>query len=81
MVDFNEAYKDHKFKKELRRRMNMKHYPPRYHYEIVDLTRDCSFFCKPKIVEYCLKGGKIDTMDGEGKIIGKIVIPSLNTAG
>ena len=81
MVDFYEAYNDPNFMKELKRKMEVKHYPPRYPYEIADLTKNHSFFTVPKILEYNLKGGKIDTMDGEGEINGEIVIPSLNTVG
>ena len=81
MVDFNEAYRDTSFKEELKRNMEVKHYPPRYQYEIADLTKNHSFFTVPKILEYNLKGGKIDTMDGEDEINGEIVIPSLNAVG
>ena len=81
MVDFYEACEDDTFREELRRRMNAKHYPPRYKYEIVDITKSHSFFTVPKILKYNLKGGKIDTMNGEEEINGKIVIPSLNAAG
>ena len=81
MVDFYKAYKDPLFKEELKQKMRAKNYPPRYEYEIADLTKSHSFFTVPKILEYYLRGGKIDTMDGEGKINGEIVIPSLNAVG
>lgn len=57
--------------------MELKHYPPRYQYEFADLTESHNFFTKTRILEYHLKGGKIETMDSEGDISGKIVIPSL----
>ena len=81
MVDFYKAYEDTHFKEDLRKKMKAKNYPPRYEYEILDLTKSHSFFTVPKSLEYSLKGGKIDTMDGEGEVNGEIVIPSLNAAG
>ena len=77
MVDFHEAYKNSDLKEDLRHKMESKHYPPRYQYEIVDLTRSHNFFTEARIIKYHLKGGRIDSMDGEGEINGKIVIPSL----
>ena len=61
--------------------MQTKNYPPRFKYEIAYLTKCHGFFTVPKILEYYLRGGKIDTVDGEGEIYGEIVIPSLNTVG
>ena len=65
-------------KKELKRRMDLKKYPPRLLYEAADLTKCLDFFNRPRILEYRVKGGKIPTMDGDvQKNSGKIVIPIL----
>ena len=77
MVDFREAYNNNDLMEELKRKMDSKHYPPRYQYEIVDLTEFHNFFMRARIVKYHLKGGKVDDVDGEREIHGDIVIPSL----
>ena len=77
MVDFREAYNNNDLMEDLKRNMESKHYPPRYHYEIADLTKYHSFFTQPRIVKYHLKGGKVDDLDGEKDIYGEIVIPCL----
>ena len=81
MVDFFEAFNNPNFKEELKRKMEVRHYPPRYQYQIADLTKSHSCFTVPKILEYHLRGGMIDTMNGKEEINGKIVIPSLNIVG
>ena len=81
MVDFHEAYENDHCKEKLKQDMDAKRYPPRFNYKIADMTKSHTFFNEPKILEYNLKGGKIDTMDDEGEINGEIVIPSRNTTG
>ena len=58
--------------------MELKEYPPRFKYEIFDVTEKQDFFTRPKILGYKLKGGRVDTMDGDKEAQGKIVIPSLS---
>ena len=61
---------DGQVKKDLLKNMDLKEYPPRFHYEVVDLTRSKKFFARPNILPYTL------TL-GEEKISRKLSIPSL----
>ena len=65
------------FQEDLKCKMDSKNYPPRYHFNIADLKETHNFFTKARILNYHLRGGRIDTMTGEADINGKILIPIL----
>ena len=76
-MNFHEAYKNTRGRKDLQQKIYLKKYPPRFNCEVLDLTKRLDFFTRPRTLNYKLKGGKLVTLDQIKDIHGQIIIPSL----